>query len=165
MWPVLPSSEDILFEVSASQVSDVIAFCPVSLPSTVVHVPGTQASSTIPRRGTLTTGSQHRGKKKKRSAPSTRKRVQTEANMAGLCETGPKHSFTARRHLSFGFYRLGGLRSQTLQDVLGARCAGGLFSRIDITSKPWGNLPLVFFVMKIGCIRNTGSFIFFNSVY
>ena len=35
MWPVLPSSEDILFEVSASQVSDVIAFCPVSLPSTV----------------------------------------------------------------------------------------------------------------------------------
>ena len=61
--------------------------------------------------------------------------------MADLCETGPKHSFTARHHLSFGFYRLagaGGLKSRTLQDVLDARCAaGGLFSRINITSKPW----------------------------
>ena len=38
MWPVLPSLEDILFELSASQVSDVIAFCPVSLPSTVVII-------------------------------------------------------------------------------------------------------------------------------
>ena len=36
IWPVLPSSGDIFFEVSASQVSDVIAFCPVLLRSTVV---------------------------------------------------------------------------------------------------------------------------------
>ena len=35
IWPVLPSSGAIFFEVSASQVSDVIAFCPVLLPSTV----------------------------------------------------------------------------------------------------------------------------------
>ena len=35
IWPVLPSSGDILFEVSASQVSDEIVFCSVLLPSTV----------------------------------------------------------------------------------------------------------------------------------
>ena len=39
IWPVLPSSGDTFFEVSALQVSDVIAFCPVLLPSTVYTVP------------------------------------------------------------------------------------------------------------------------------
>ena len=37
IWPVLPSSGDILFEVCASQVSDVIAFCSVLLPSNEIH--------------------------------------------------------------------------------------------------------------------------------
>ena len=36
IWPALPSSGDIFFEVSALQLSDVIAFCPVLLPSTVL---------------------------------------------------------------------------------------------------------------------------------
>ena len=56
--------------------------------------------------------------------------------MAGLCETGPKHSFTAPHHLSFDFYRLAGaegLKSWTLQDVL---LGAYIFSQINITSKP-----------------------------
>ena len=55
----------------------------------------------------------------------------TKAKMADLCETGPKHSFTTHHHLSFGFNRLagaGGLKSRTLQDVLGSGVLGARFT-------------------------------------
>ena len=37
IWPVLPNSQNMFFEMSALQVFNVIAFCSELLPSTVYH--------------------------------------------------------------------------------------------------------------------------------
>ena len=53
IWPVLPSSRDMFFEVSALQVSNVIAFCSVLLPSTVFLLSGQLSAEPAQKKAAL----------------------------------------------------------------------------------------------------------------